>query len=71
MCEYCKTKANNKPLIIEKQSYMDYNYDYINVEVAIGFGDLYIGNDRELDCHMSLEKIKINFCPMCGDKIRR
>lgn len=55
MCKYCEDKE--KLISINEVSFL-----YINKNELIMFGGEWCGNQH-------IDEIKINFCPMCGEKL--
>ena len=79
-CEYCNDSENFllQDVFYEPDSYFDKNgnreyssseFHSVNIIVIIDRGYLRIVDEDETnDLHFG-EKIKINYCPMCGEKI--
>ena len=74
MCKYCEeNKINtliedNKPEIAW-DTYAGVEDNSVVLETRNGIGYLRLGDREDMECLGHGEKIKINFCPMCGRKL--
>lgn len=67
MCEYCEKE---KQLLVREVPHVmwgRYAYD-IELQVIVDRGYLRLGLIDDMQCLDHGEKIKINYCPMCGEK---
>jgi hypothetical protein len=77
MCEFCQNENHLITLDIEKPSFVWFegsidkgNTTDVTLGVFIDRGFLRLVDITDDDCLEAGEKIKINFCPICGDKIK-
>lgn len=56
-CKCCEELYGNEPLLREQ-------YLYVGIDAQDGYGELYIMT------YTGSSQIRINFCPMCGEKFR-
>lgn len=68
MCDYCESK---KQMLARGvlSSVWGNTADCEEIQVVIDRGYLRLGYTDDMNCLDHGEKIKINFCPMCGCKI--
>jgi len=77
MCEFCKKENHLINFDIETTSFAwgecsidEGNTTDVTLGVFIDRGFLRLVDITDDDCIESGQKIKINFCPICGDKIK-
>lgn len=73
-CKYCNSSEN---VLLQDDFYVesDYwedspKYNKINLLVTIDRGHLRLVDKYETNCLDGGEKIKVNYCPICGEKIK-
>ena len=68
MCEYCEKSK----ILIEDDDIRCFSWepiDSINIKIIIDRGYLRMIEDDDGECLDHGEKVKINYCPMCGKPI--
>jgi len=66
-CEYCKKRKQLLSREVPHVIWGQYAFD-TEMQVIVDRGYLRLGFTDDMQCMDHGEKIKINYCPMCGEK---
>ena len=72
MCDYCNKEKTILTKTINEARYLFTDKPLVQeeiLEVKITRGHLAIGYQGDMNCLDHTEHVKINYCPMCGEKL--
>ena len=70
MCEYCEKRKQLLTKEVPHVMYNQYAFD-VELQIVVDRGYLRLGCADDMQCMDHGEKIKINYCPMCGERMRQ